>query len=113
MANFWFPSILAFLCVLGNAVALPKDCKNGTKSDLKPLLIDPIRQWSVNTTVSFPNSHAFNASTERWTISDPPTYIAAIRPGTEEDIGKVVSVTFVYFIVRWLLTATLDQPCRV
>ncbi|EHK18433.1 uncharacterized protein TRIVIDRAFT_134898, partial [Trichoderma virens Gv29-8] len=47
---------------------------------------------SLNTTVSFPNSPAFNASTERWTIADPPTYIAAIRPGTEEDIGKVINL---------------------
>ncbi|UKZ52644.1 hypothetical protein TrVGV298_006425 [Trichoderma virens] len=85
-------SIVAFFCVLGNTVALPQGYSDEPKFDLKPLLIDPIRKWSLNTTVSFPNSPAFNASTERWTIADPPTYIAAIRPGTEEDIGKVINL---------------------
>lgn len=92
MARFRLSSLLAFLCVLENAVALPQGYSNEPEPDLKPLLTDPIRKWSLNTTVSFPNSPAFNASTERWTIADPPTYVAAIRPGTEEDIGKVVSL---------------------
>ncbi|KAL6831869.1 hypothetical protein V8C40DRAFT_273301 [Trichoderma camerunense] len=92
MAKFRLSSLLAFLCVLENAVALPQGYSNEPEPDLKPLLIDPIRKWSLNTTVSFPNSPAFNASTERWTIADPPTYVAAIRPGTEDDIGKVISL---------------------
>ncbi|KAL7787172.1 hypothetical protein V8C37DRAFT_419020 [Trichoderma ceciliae] len=90
MAKFLVFPILLSLCVLGNGAALPKDCRDGSKSDLKPLLTDPSRKWSPNTFVSFPNSAAFNESTERWTIFDPPTYIAAIRPGTEEDISKVI-----------------------
>ncbi|KAH6603848.1 hypothetical protein Trco_007294 [Trichoderma cornu-damae] len=92
MAKFWALSILIFFYILENATALPKDCKGETKSDLKPLLTDPIRKWSANTTVSFPNSAAFNESTERWTIADPPTYVAAIRPGTEEDISKIINL---------------------
>ncbi|UKZ78455.1 hypothetical protein TrVFT333_006195 [Trichoderma virens FT-333] len=92
MTKLRVSSILALFCVLGNAVALPRGYSDEPKFDLKPLLIDPIRKWSLNTTISFPNSPAFNASTERWTIADPPTYIAAIRPGTEEDIGKVISL---------------------
>jgi hypothetical protein len=91
MARFRLSSLLAFLCVLENAVALPQGYSGEPNFNLKPLLTDPIRKWSLNTTVSFPSSSAFNASTERWTIADPPTYVAAIRPGTEEDIGKVVS----------------------
>lgn len=93
MASFRLLSLLAFLCVLKNAVALPQGYSDEPKPNLKPLLIDPIRKWSLNTTISFPSSPAFNASTERWTIADPPTYVAAIRPGTEEDIAKVVSPT--------------------
>lgn len=91
MVRTWILSIIAFIGVLGNAAALPQDYGDLPTVDLKPLLIDPIRKWSSNTTVSFPNSPAFEASTERWTIADPPTYVAAIRPGTEEDISKVVS----------------------
>lgn len=94
MARFCVLSIIFTLCVLGNAIVLPRDCKNGTKSDLKPLLTDPIRKWSANTTISFPSSDAFKEATERWTIANPPTYVAAIRPGTEEDISKVVSAIF-------------------
>lgn len=91
MAKFRLSSLLAFLCVLENAIALPQSYSDEPHPNLKPLLTDPTRKWSLNTTVSFPSSPAFNASTERWTIADPPTYVAAIRPGTEEDIGKVVS----------------------
>ena len=91
MARFRLSSLLAFLCVLENAVTLPQGYIHEPKPDLKPLLTDPVRKWSLNTTVSFPSSPAFDTSTERWTIADPPTYVAAIRPGTEEDIGKVVS----------------------
>ncbi|KAL7944094.1 hypothetical protein V8C42DRAFT_327713 [Trichoderma barbatum] len=92
MAKSWVSSILACIFVLGNAAALPQGYNDVPKLDLKPLLTDPILKWSANTTISFPNSSAFNASTERWTIADPPTYIAAIRPGTEEDIGKVLNL---------------------
>lgn len=110
MARFRLSSLLALLCVLGNAVALPQGYSDEPKLDLKPLLTDPIREWSLNTTVSFPDSPAFNASTERWTIADPPTYVAAIRPGTEEDIGKVVSpATSVKIYRAWLLIVNPDQ----
>ncbi|KAL7812780.1 hypothetical protein V8C26DRAFT_436775 [Trichoderma gracile] len=92
MARPWILSFIALISVLGHAAALPQDYGDLPTVDLKPLLIDPIRKWSANTTVSFPNSPAFEASTERWTIADPPTYIAAIRPGTEEDISKVINL---------------------
>ncbi|KAM0251916.1 hypothetical protein ACHAQJ_007931 [Trichoderma viride] len=88
MAKLRSLSGLLSLCVLGNAAALPKTCN----TDLKPLLTSPARNWSANTTVSFPGSAAFNESTERWTIFDPPTYVAAIQPGTEEDISKVINL---------------------
>lgn len=104
MARFRLSSLLAFLCVLENVVAFPQGYSNKPEPDLKPLLTDPIRKWSLNTTVSFPSSPAFNASTERWTIADPPTYIAAIRPGTEEDIGKVVSPASFVKIHRRMVT---------
>lgn len=62
------------------------------RADLRALLTDPAREWSEGTTVAFPGSSEFEDATERWTIFRPPTYSAAIRPGTEEDIGKVVCV---------------------
>lgn len=59
--------------------------------DLRSLLGDPANGWSVNTTISFPGSAEFEEATERWTIYRPPTYRAAICPGTEDDIIKIVS----------------------
>ncbi|PHH80586.1 hypothetical protein CDD80_845 [Ophiocordyceps camponoti-rufipedis] len=60
--------------------------------DLRSLLNDPIRGWSANTTVLFPDSPDFSEATERWTVFRPPTYRAAIRPGTPEDICKIVKL---------------------
>ncbi|KAI1502629.1 FAD-binding domain-containing protein [Biscogniauxia marginata] len=49
-------------------------------------------QWSPGSILSFPNSDQFNTVTERWTIFDPPTYVAAISPATESDVVKAVKV---------------------
>ncbi|RCI12730.1 hypothetical protein L249_1067 [Ophiocordyceps polyrhachis-furcata BCC 54312] len=66
--------------------------------DLRQLLTDTARQWSDNTTVLFPDSPDFAKATERWTVFRPPTYRAAIRPGTPEDIGKIVKLAASYKI---------------
>ncbi|RYP78223.1 hypothetical protein DL771_000700 [Monosporascus sp. 5C6A] len=71
--------------------------------DLRSLLTDPARGWSVDTTVSFPGSSEFIQSTERWTIFRPPTYSASIRPGTEADIVKIIKLATSHnipFLVR-------------
>ncbi|PFH62262.1 hypothetical protein XA68_14393 [Ophiocordyceps unilateralis] len=60
--------------------------------DLRPLLSDPARGWSLNTTILFPDSPEFSKATERWTVFRPPTYRAAIRPGTAEDISKIIKL---------------------
>ncbi|KAF4627992.1 hypothetical protein G7Y89_g10162 [Cudoniella acicularis] len=49
-------------------------------------------KWSANTTVSYPGSECFNASTERWSVFDPPTFSAAISPATERDVVKAVKL---------------------
>ncbi|KAF2685186.1 FAD-binding domain-containing protein [Lentithecium fluviatile CBS 122367] len=49
--------------------------------------------WRARETViSFPSSPGFEEATERWTVFRPPTYRAAIRPGTVADIQKVVKL---------------------
>jgi hypothetical protein len=48
--------------------------------------------WSSETTLSLPNTTAFFNATERWTIYDPPTYEAALSPGTEEDVVQAVEI---------------------
>ncbi|KAI1496962.1 hypothetical protein F5X99DRAFT_413572 [Biscogniauxia marginata] len=48
--------------------------------------------WFVNTTIAYPGSAYFEDSTERWTIFDPPTYSAVVRPGTEADVVQVIQL---------------------
>lgn len=63
--------------------------------DIKALL--STTKWSNNTILSFPNSQQFTDVTERWTIFDPPTYVAAISPGSEDDVVKAVSESQISF----------------
>lgn len=59
-------------------------------SDLVALLTDPSNDWSPTTFISLPNETTFHNVTERWTTFSAPTYLAAISPGTEDDLIKVV-----------------------
>jgi hypothetical protein len=72
--SFWFSSI---------------EAQNSTV-DLKSILLHPSRGWSAGTDVIFPSSALFSNATERWTIFNPPTYRAAIRPDSDDEISKLV-----------------------
>jgi hypothetical protein len=72
--------VLAWLC-FAEVRAAPLDIK-GVLSSAK---------WSLGTTLSFPMSEQFDNVTERWTIFDPPTYVAAVSPATEADVARAVS----------------------
>lgn len=82
-------SALCFLSLCGGVAAYPTAAKE-CKADLKGLLTDPARHWAANTTVSFPGDATFSNATERWSIFNAPTYSAAVSPGTEADVSKVV-----------------------
>lgn len=82
-------SALFFLSLTKQVAPFPTPAESD-RSDLRGLLTHPSRAWSPNTTVSFPGSPNFANATQRWSIFSPPTYSAAINPGTEEDISKVV-----------------------
>ncbi|KAI0437383.1 hypothetical protein F4803DRAFT_566114 [Xylaria telfairii] len=58
--------------------------------DIKSILSSA--KWSTGTTLSFPSSENFFNATERWTIFDPPTYVAAVSPTTEADVVKAVKL---------------------
>jgi FAD/FMN-containing dehydrogenase len=63
------------------------------RADLRAVLTDPANSFSANTTVSFPgdgDGSAFTAATARWSLFAPPTYSAAITPGTEQDVVTAV-----------------------
>lgn len=87
--SFW-ASALCFLSLCRDVAALPAAAKEVCKADLKGLLTDPARHWAANTTVSFPGDATFANATERWSIFNAPTYSAAVSPGTEADVSKVV-----------------------
>lgn len=58
--------------------------------DLRAALTDSSNEWASTTTVSFPGSQEFTNATLRWDVFAPPTYSAAISPGTEADVVKSV-----------------------
>ncbi|KUI74338.1 hypothetical protein VM1G_09891 [Cytospora mali] len=60
--------------------------------DLRALLTNQSNDWASTTTVSFPGSQEFTNATLRWDIYAPPTYSAAISPGTEADVVKSVKL---------------------
>lgn len=63
-----------------------------TAEDLRAILSDPSNDWAPSTTISFPDGpRDFENATLRWTIYAPPTYSAAISPGTEAEVAKSVS----------------------
>lgn len=59
--------------------------------DFRSMFQNPENQWSSNTQVFFPNDPQFASSTERWNAYERPTYKAAVRPGSAEDVQKIVS----------------------
>ncbi|KAI1212144.1 FAD-binding domain-containing protein [Annulohypoxylon truncatum] len=58
--------------------------------DIRPILTS--QNWSSKTIISYPGSSQFFNATERWTTFSAPTYSAAISPGTEDDLVKVVKL---------------------
>ncbi|KAI0514714.1 hypothetical protein F5B22DRAFT_647470 [Xylaria bambusicola] len=46
--------------------------------------------WGPSTQWSFPGQRAFSNATERWTTFSEPTYLAAVSPGTEQDLAKLL-----------------------
>ena len=58
--------------------------------DIRTLLSQKANGWDNRTIISFPESSTFINSTSRWSTYDAPTYLAAVSPGTETDVAKVV-----------------------
>ncbi|KAI0430782.1 hypothetical protein F5Y09DRAFT_355762 [Xylaria sp. FL1042] len=64
--------------------------------NLKEFLTHPAHLWSADTSILFPGSSEFEDATARWTIFSPPTYNAAIRPGSEADIARIIKLASLY-----------------
>lgn len=119
-ANFsTWASAICLLSLSGGVAALPAAAKGECKADLKGLLTDPARHWAANTTVSFPGDTTFANATERWSIFNAPTYSAAVSPGTEADVSKVVCRIFAWNMSNSLLVGSTllilvfqDQHCQ-
>ena len=59
-------------------------------TDLRALLTGPNTNWSSTTLISFPGDEEFTNATDRWTITDAPSFSAAITPATAEDVAAAV-----------------------
>jgi len=79
-----------FLWTAGLAAAISHTKERTDPPDIKALLLSQANRWSVNTTIWFPSQDGFVKATERWDITAPPTYSAAISPATEGDVVKAV-----------------------
>ncbi|KAI1181952.1 hypothetical protein F5B17DRAFT_444632 [Nemania serpens] len=49
-------------------------------------------ETQLTTSLSFPGQQAFSNATERWTTFSEPTYLAAVTPGNEKDLAKLLRV---------------------
>ncbi len=58
--------------------------------NIKKVLLDGQNNWSSQTTIKFAGDDGFIGATERWTTFNPPTFVAAVSPATEEDVVKTV-----------------------
>lgn len=60
--------------------------------DLKSVLQQTKHQWSPDTQIFFPSDPNYtDETTQRWNFYSAPSYLASIKPGSEEDVQKVVS----------------------
>ncbi|GAP88452.1 putative FAD-binding domain-containing protein [Rosellinia necatrix] len=76
--------------------AHPQHAVGNSRFDFKNFLSHPAHLWSANTSFSYPGSSEFEDATARWTLFGAPTYQAAIRPGSEADIARIVKLASLY-----------------
>ncbi|KAL9039404.1 MAG: hypothetical protein Q9180_002547 [Flavoplaca navasiana] len=61
--------------------------------NLKTLLSEPGRKWCPGTQVFFPGQKNYaSLTTQRWSIYEAPSYLAAIKPACVADVQKVVQL---------------------
>lgn len=86
------------ICLL--ALSLPLVLAGGASTalieragpNLKALLSEPGRKWCPGTQVFFPGQKDYaSLTTQRWTVYEAPSYLAAIKPACVGDVQKVVS----------------------
>jgi hypothetical protein len=112
-ALLWLP----FLDVLVDAGAVRSSVRspiynstgNLSSPDMRAVLTDPARQWHTDTILSFENSAQFANATERWTIFNPPTYKAAITPGSVDDVTKIVRAQNRWLDSEYIRVLTIFQ----
>lgn len=67
--------------------------KNKWSPDTRILYLDDLNLKSGRyATQAYINQTSVNAVTPRWNIYSAPSYIASIRPGSEADVQKIVSL---------------------
>jgi hypothetical protein len=66
------------------------------RPDLKSLLAT--QTWSSETQILFPDDQDFVEATIRWNSYSQPTYKAAVRPGSPQDVQSLVSIIFYWSV---------------
>ena len=83
--------MFSYITILASVI--PLSAAAAASANIKGLLQDRSNKWSANTTVYFPGDAEFSNETLRWNEYSAPTFAAVVRPGSEQDVQKVVSVT--------------------
>ncbi|KAK7532590.1 FAD-dependent oxidase [Phyllosticta citricarpa] len=82
--------IFSNLAILASLI--PLSAAAAASANIKGLLQDRSNQWSAETTVYFPGDSQFTNETLRWNEYSAPTFLAVIRPGSQQDVQKVVKI---------------------
>ncbi|OJJ67836.1 hypothetical protein ASPBRDRAFT_68573 [Aspergillus brasiliensis CBS 101740] len=60
-------------------------------ANLSSVLSSPLLGLSPATEIFYPSDADWTNETQRWTLHDSPTYLAAVKPATERDAQKLVA----------------------
>lgn len=81
---------MLFLNIL---VAVFPALASAANNDLVFLFQQASHQWSPDTHIYYPGEMDYKEeTTQRWSTYQAPTYQVSIKPGTEDDVQKVVSL---------------------
>ncbi|KAK8216671.1 FAD-dependent oxidase [Phyllosticta capitalensis] len=83
--------MISYITILASVI--PLSAAAAASANIKGLLQDRSNKWSANTTVYFPGDAEFSNETLRWNEYSAPTFAAVVRPGSEQDVQKVVKLS--------------------
>ena len=96
----WLPISIGIghVCLaLGSHIGAYRRATTNSSADLQSILTDDHVKWSSpHKPLAFPGDADFASATTRWSTYQAPTYRAAVRPETEEDVKRAVRSPFLW-----------------